>query len=60
MASISTPTSAPTSPESPHPDLLAVFVQRTTGMFGSGTIGCRLESSRNDFWAPISFIDTWG
>ncbi|VDN92610.1 unnamed protein product [Brugia pahangi] len=59
MASISTPTSASTSPESPIPDLLAVFVQRTTGMFGSETIGSRLESSRNDLWAPISFIDTW-
>ncbi|EJW85816.1 hypothetical protein WUBG_03273 [Wuchereria bancrofti] len=58
-ASISTPTSASTSPESPIPDLLAVFVQRTTGIFGSETIGSRLESSRNDLWAPISFIDTW-
>ncbi|VDK67854.1 unnamed protein product [Litomosoides sigmodontis] len=56
MASISTPTSASTSPASPIPDLYAVFVQRTMGMFGSETIGFRLERSRNDLylWAPIS------
>ncbi|CAG9534325.1 unnamed protein product [Cercopithifilaria johnstoni] len=59
MASISTPTSASTSPESPIPDLLAVFVQRTMGVFGSETIGFQLKPSRNDLWAPISFIDSW-
>lgn len=47
MASTSTPTSASTSPDSPNPDLLAVLVQRTMGIWqGSDRLSIRVETIR--------------